>query len=251
MAGQSVDIIVPAGHGPGDMLTLELPDGSEIDVETPAGVVAGDVFEIEIEDDDDASGTEQAGSAPEPQAPPMSTFTSKPPAQEQPRTTPMPHRRLHSVQRSENHEYLSMAARRAQADLVRQQREDQELAQAKRRAKVRPVRKSAAHLGEMAERMHLQSKQSDQKIDAKRRQMQTAQNGRMPGRGKKWDPAGEAATRLLKARLDPHEDRRDVDFGSAVAAWGGSLRSSSSESLSSRGSLPGSPRPTGARNVCM
>jgi hypothetical protein len=50
---ETLEVTVPEGSGPGDTISLDLPDGREIDVEIPAGHVAGDVFEVELDADDD------------------------------------------------------------------------------------------------------------------------------------------------------------------------------------------------------
>ena len=215
-------VTCPPECGPGDVIEVEFGE-SVVDVTIPDGVGPGDTFDIQLRlggssDDDDPLDSPRPSSSGE--SPAVSTAQSSPTPQELRQPEPQ-----QTARRSGGHSappmamsVQSMAARRAEAARLREQREEEEIADARARAKLRPVRKSAAQLADAAEQLHRRSNRADALIAAKRQQEAQGSTGRLHG-GKTWNPDGESATRLLKPRERPTILNRQADFSHTLRRY--------------------------------
>lgn len=163
-----------------------------------------------VQSDDDSSDDDSASDASHSSSRERSSAASEP---EPDRAESAPPRQTRSALQRSDGCVKSMAARRAEAALFRKQREKEELEEAKARAMFRPVRKSAAELADAAEQLHRQSDQAEAAIAAKR-QLQVQDSAGRLHTGKRWHPAGEVATRLLKPRSRAHRNNtyRQTNF---------------------------------------
>ena len=207
---------------PGDVIEVEF-GGTSVDVTIPDDVGPGDTFDIQLRlgdssDDDDPLEASRPSSSCDSSA--VNTTQSSPTSRESRQPE------LQQIgQKSGGHSapavamrVKSMAARRAEAALLREQREEEEVADARARAKLRPVRKSAAQLADAAEQLHRRSDRADALIAAKRQLEARDRAGRLHG-GKTWNPVGESATRLLKPRDRPAILNQQVDFSHTLRRY--------------------------------